>query len=123
MLRTKARDFTLAGHRVDAGNEQPLSAASRQEIDRILDPGRAAEVPQQPGEEPQPQPGQQGTTQPTPNPQAPTSPAQQAAAKAISDAIDALRTAQSSGDFKAYGEALDRLNKAAQQFESASGGN
>lgn len=90
-----------------------------------IDPGRAAAVPGQPEE----QPDQGGVTQPgngqqpPPNPQTATSPAQQAAVKAMRDAISALRDAQSSGDFKAYGEALDRLNKAAQLFEAASGGN
>ncbi|MDF3284336.1 UPF0182 family protein [Gordonia sp. N1V] len=46
-----------------------------------------------------------------------------AAVAAIGDALNKLRQAQSSGDFTAYGQALDQLNKAVAQYESLGGGN
>ncbi len=47
-----------------------------------------------------------------------SSPARDAAVKEIGDSLGQLKDAQSKGDFKAYGEALDRLNKAVAQYES-----
>lgn len=38
-------------------------------------------------------------------------------------ALQALKDAQGSGDFAAYGQALDRLNRAVQQYEQLPGGN
>ena len=47
-----------------------------------------------------------------------SSPQRDAAVKEIGDSLAQLKDAQSKGDFKAYGEALDRLNKAVAQYES-----
>ncbi|MFW0787993.1 UPF0182 family protein [Gordonia sp. CPCC 206044] len=45
-----------------------------------------------------------------------------AAVQAIGDALTALKEAQTKGDFTAYGEALDQLNKAVAQYESLPAG-
>ena len=68
-------------------------------------------------------PDQAGTpapATPAPNqpPQQDDSPERDDAANAISDAITALRQAQQSGDFAAYGEALDQLSQAVARYES-----
>ncbi|GAA2066369.1 UPF0182 family protein [Williamsia deligens] len=75
----------------------------------------------------QQQPTQQGSV-PTTAPSTPTTaaPSTSAAAPAnrdaavaqLNSALDALQQAQSSGNFTAYGQALDRLNQAVQQYES-----
>ncbi|MFT4044519.1 MAG: UPF0182 family protein [Gordonia sp. (in: high G+C Gram-positive bacteria)] len=41
----------------------------------------------------------------------------------LGTALDALKQAQTKGDFGAYGDALDRLNKAVEQYESLPGSN
>lgn len=46
-----------------------------------------------------------------------------AAVQAIGDALSALKDAQTKGDFKAYGDALDQLNKAVAQYEALPGQN
>ncbi|MGB3301803.1 MAG: UPF0182 family protein [Gordonia sp. (in: high G+C Gram-positive bacteria)] len=61
-----------------------------------------------------------------PTPQAPSnngkdSPARDAAVKELGQALENVRKAQSSGDFKAYGEALDNLDKAIKKYESTGG--
>ncbi|RPA61214.1 UPF0182 family protein [Gordonia oryzae] len=68
------------------------------------------------------EPAQQGSAQPGGAPSTDDA-KRDAAARAISSAIDKLRQAQSSGDFTAYGQALDQLNKAVAQYESLGGGN
>ncbi|KNA91677.1 UPF0182 family protein [Gordonia sp. w5E2] len=68
--------------------------------------------------------GQQPIAQPTqPTQQGPSSPQREAAVKEIGAALGQLKDAQTKGDFTAYGEALDRLNKAVQQYESLPAGN
>mgnify|MGYP006999267444 CR=1 FL=1 len=68
--------------------------------------------------------GQQPIAQPTqPTQQGPSSPQREAAVKEIGAALGQLKDAQSKGDFTAYGQALDRLNKAVQQYESLPAGN
>ena len=66
------------------------------------------------------QAGTPDTNTPTPNepPQQGDSPERDAAAKAIGDAITALREAQQGGDFAAYGQALDQLSQAVARYES-----
>ncbi|MEP9394125.1 UPF0182 family protein [Gordonia sp. VNQ95] len=73
-----------------------------------------------------------GTTEPEPTtPTTPTTPTpttgdsaqRDAAVKAIGDALAKLKEAQSSGDFTAYGQALDQLNQAVQTYENLGGGN
>lgn len=66
------------------------------------------------------QSGTPDTDTPTPNqpPQQGDSPERDAAAKAIGDAITALREAQQGGDFAAYGQALDQLSQAVARYES-----
>ncbi|MGW9267100.1 UPF0182 family protein [Gordonia terrae] len=66
------------------------------------------------------QAGTPDTNAPTPNepPQQGDSPERDAAAKAIGDAITALREAQQGGDFAAYGQALDQLSQAVARYES-----
>ncbi|AFR50152.1 hypothetical protein KTR9_3517 [Gordonia sp. KTR9] len=66
------------------------------------------------------QAGTPDTGTPTPNepPQQGDSPERDAAAKAIGDAITALRQAQQGGDFAAYGQALDQLSQAVARYES-----
>ncbi|GAA1888203.1 hypothetical protein LX12_002453 [Williamsia serinedens] len=75
----------------------------------------------------QQQPTQQQGSIPTTAPSTPTSPApsssaapgdRDAAVANLNSAIEALQQAQSSGNFTAYGQALDRLNQAVQQYES-----
>ncbi|MBD0860766.1 UPF0182 family protein [Gordonia sp. zg691] len=61
---------------------------------------------------------QSGTPTPNQPPQQRDSPERDAAAKAIGDAISALRAAQTKGDFAAYGAALDQLSKAVATYES-----
>ncbi|MGV9857334.1 UPF0182 family protein [Gordonia sp. NPDC003425] len=56
--------------------------------------------------------------QPEQNGDQQSSPQRDAAVKEIGAALEALKDAQSKGDFKAYGDALDRLNKAVQQYEA-----
>lgn len=67
------------------------------------------------------------TQQPTsPQPQQSTSGTnaqRDAAVKAIGDALDKLKDAQTKGDFTAYGQALDQLNKAVSAYEAMGGGN
>ncbi|KXT55732.1 membrane protein [Gordonia sihwensis] len=60
---------------------------------------------------------------PAPNTQQPSSSggddaARDAVVKELGEALEEMRKAQSSGDFKAYGDALDRLNKAVNQYEA-----
>ncbi|MBM7366231.1 UPF0182 family protein [Gordonia hydrophobica] len=59
---------------------------------------------------------------PTQEPDKPSSngdsPARDAAVKELGEALENVRKAQSSGDFTAYGEALDRLDKAIKAYES-----
>ncbi len=66
------------------------------------------------------QAGTPDTNTPTPNepPQQGDSPERDAAAKAIGDAITALREAQQGGDFAAYGQALEQLSQAVARYES-----
>lgn len=72
----------------------------------------------------QTQQGQVPTTAPsTPSTSAPSTSAQapanrDAAVAELNSALDALQSAQSSGNFTAYGQALDRLNAAVRQYES-----
>jgi len=68
--------------------------------------------------------GQQPIAQPTqPSQQGPSSPQRDAAVKEIGAALGQLKDAQSKGDFTAYGQALDRLNKAVQNYEALPSGN
>ncbi|WP_085948495.1 UPF0182 family protein [Gordonia neofelifaecis] len=73
------------------------------------------------------EPGATPTTpETTPQPQQPVtpkapesrSPQEKAAVDAIGAALEDARKAQASGDFKAYGEALDRLDKAVKQYQA-----
>lgn len=59
---------------------------------------------------------QAGVTAPAP--QQGQSPDRDAAVQAIGDALTKLKDAQTNGDFTAYGQALDQLNKAVAQYES-----
>ncbi|WP_040509242.1 UPF0182 family protein [Gordonia soli] len=68
-------------------------------------------------------PTQGGTTTPPSGNGQPSSPERDAAVREIGDSLSALKEAQSKGDFKAYGEALDRLNKAVSQYETLPGVN
>ncbi|MFT3714383.1 MAG: UPF0182 family protein [Gordonia sp. (in: high G+C Gram-positive bacteria)] len=79
-----------------------------------INPGAATPVE---GEQPAAEPDET----PVATPPAAQSDEQKAAAKEIADAITAMRQAQTSGDFKAYGEALDRLDQAVKKFQSVSG--
>lgn len=100
----------------------PTTAGALQQVG--IDPGQAAAVPDLGG-------GDQGGTDndgdqqaavPAPN-TGPPSAERDAAVTAIGDALSALKDAQSKGDFKAYGEALDRLNKAVVAYEQLPAGN
>lgn len=81
-----------------------------------IDPSQAAAVP---GEGDQ-QTAQTDTTNTQQQAAADTAQSSQkeAAIQEIGAAIDALQAAQTSGDFKAYGEALERLKQATQKFEA-----
>jgi uncharacterized membrane protein (UPF0182 family) len=62
----------------------------------------------------------EGAPQAPVNAAAPPTPsaARDAAVAELNSALDQLRTAQQSGDFKAYGEALDRVKKAVDRYQS-----
>ncbi|GAA1480750.1 UPF0182 family protein [Gordonia sinesedis] len=66
--------------------------------------------------------GTDGDTNGTPPPNQPDSPQRDAVVKELGDALRALKEAQNSGNFAAYGQALDRLNKAVQQYEALPAG-
>jgi uncharacterized membrane protein (UPF0182 family) len=81
---------------------------------------------QQPAATPPNQQGQAPQTRPeVPVAVPPTGPSQLSAAKTaalqnINSALDAVREAQRSGDFAQYGEALQRLDDAMNEYQSAS---
>jgi uncharacterized protein len=56
---------------------------------------------------------------PSPNGAVTLSPAKAAALKDVENALNAARDAQKSGDFAAYGSALQRLNDAINKYDSA----
>ncbi|GED98918.1 UPF0182 family protein [Gordonia crocea] len=65
-------------------------------------------------------PGAPAENRPQPAADQPPAPsaARDAAVAELNSALQQLRTAQQSGDFKAYGEALDRLKRAVDKYES-----
>ncbi|MFT4127886.1 MAG: UPF0182 family protein [Gordonia sp. (in: high G+C Gram-positive bacteria)] len=75
------------------------------------------DTPQQGGTTPQQIPQQGGTQTQGDDPQ------RAAAVQAIGSALAKLKAAQTSGDFAAYGQALDALNKAVAVYEALGGGN
>jgi uncharacterized protein len=91
-------------------------------LDQVL-PGASAVVPNVPGQAPTPAqaPAQAGTPQAPALPPTGSNPATAAAASAIQQAINDLKTAQRNGDFTAQGQALQRLDQAVQQFQQANG--
>ncbi|MFT4086329.1 MAG: UPF0182 family protein [Gordonia sp. (in: high G+C Gram-positive bacteria)] len=72
-----------------------------------------------------PQPNSPAASQPeqpkTETPAGDGTPDRDAAVKQLGDALAKVRSAQQSGDFKAYGEALENLDKAIQQYEKTTG--
>jgi uncharacterized protein len=74
---------------------------------------------------PSPPPSASATASPTPPPATPSAPPGavppdlSAAAAEVQQAIDAVRQAQASGDFEAYGRALGQLDQAMKNFEAA----
>ncbi|MGB6245931.1 MULTISPECIES: UPF0182 family protein [Gordonia] len=101
--------------RANAGYAPTVAEALRQVG---IDPGAATEpdaqtVPTSPAPA---KPEQQQPQQSSPD-----SPARDAAVKELGAALEEVRKAQTSGDFKAYGDALDRLDKAVKKYESLGG--
>ncbi|MGW0037549.1 UPF0182 family protein [Gordonia sp. NPDC003376] len=88
-----------------------------------INPSSAAQIPIGQNDESDGSDGQveQPTTPTTPTQPSGTNPQRDAAVKAIGDALDKLKAAQTKGDFTGYGQALDELNKAVQQYESLGG--
>ncbi|WP_170312913.1 UPF0182 family protein [Prescottella subtropica] len=81
--------------------------------------GNAATAPS--GETPPPAPEAEGQT-PPPTPTPSGQPADKAAAiTQLDSALATLQSAQQSGDFKAYGDALEQLQKAVQAYKNAGG--
>jgi uncharacterized membrane protein (UPF0182 family) len=90
-------------------------------LDQVL-PGASAVVPNVPGQAQTQPPAQAGTPPASPAlPPAATNTQAAAAATAIQQAINDLKTAQRNGDFVGQGEALQRLDQAVQQFQQANG--
>jgi uncharacterized membrane protein (UPF0182 family) len=91
-------------------------------LDQVL-PGAGAVVPAVPGQAQTPAPAEAGAP-PAATPALPpgaTNPQAAAAASAIQQAINDLKTAQRNGDFAGQGAALQRLDQAVQQFQQANG--
>ncbi|MFB3129869.1 MAG: hypothetical protein ACE1Y7_09265, partial [Lysobacteraceae bacterium] len=92
-------------------------------LDQVFGSGTGSSATRPSGEPAaQPETGGQTTPAPTPAPPAPGQTPDKAAAVAELDAALAnLQSAQAGGDFKAYGEALDRLQRAVNAYQSAGG--
>ncbi|WP_305095312.1 UPF0182 family protein [Prescottella sp. R16] len=83
--------------------------------------GNAATAPSGEGEQPESGQETEGQT-PAPTPPPAGQPADKAAAVAqLDSALATLQSAQQSGDFKAYGDALEQLQKAVQAYKNAGG--
>ncbi|WP_120298735.1 UPF0182 family protein [Gordonia phthalatica] len=80
-------------------------------------PEKDGGTPSTPGTPEQPKPPVEKPEKPSTGDNA----ARDAAVKEIGAALENVRKAQSSGDFKAYGEALDQLDKAVKKYESTGG--
>ncbi|WNG89068.1 UPF0182 family protein [Mycobacterium sp. ITM-2016-00317] len=107
-------DATATG---PAGTEPPASGQAAQQRPDGNNPPPAA-APNRPGQAP----AQQQPEVPAAVP--PTGPTQLSAAKSaalqnVNSALDALRQAQQSGDFAEFGEALQRLDTAVSEYQSA----
>jgi uncharacterized membrane protein (UPF0182 family) len=88
-------------------------------LDEVL-PGASSVVPSVPGQAQTPE--QAGAPPAAPAlPPGATNPQAAAAASAIQQAINDLKTAQRNGDFAGQGQALQRLDQAVQQFQQANG--
>ncbi|WP_026918459.1 UPF0182 family protein [Gordonia shandongensis] len=90
-----------------------------------INPG-AATAPESEGTTPPADAGEGGDDKPSTPPKTEpddgsSSPERDEAVKEMGSALEEVRKAQSSGDFKAYGEALDRLDKAIKKYESTGG--
>ena len=113
------QESAKAGSRVRVGYASTLAEA----LDQVFDNGGAAGAATAPGgtatTEP---PAGTGTT---PAPTAPTTPTGPASSEDVSKALaevnaamDALKSAQQTGDFSGYGAALDRLQKAVDAYQA-----
>jgi uncharacterized membrane protein (UPF0182 family) len=111
----------------EALQQAGISRANATEPSSVIDGSESS------GSGSQPPPAQDNGTQqgsvPTTAPSTPSTPStppsssaspanRDAAVAELNSALDALQAAQSSGNFTAYGQALDRLNRAVQQYES-----
>lgn len=108
-------DATATG---PAGTEPPASGQAAQQRPEGNNNPPPAAAPNRPGQAP----AQQQPEVPAAVP--PTGPTQLSAAKSaalqnVNSALDALREAQQSGDFAEFGEALQRLDNAVSEYQSA----
>ena len=92
-------------------------------LDQVFGSGTGNVATAPSGEQGPSQPEQNGQTAPTtPTPAPPQggqAPNKEAAVAELDAALKNLQTAQQGGDFKAYGDALDRLQKAVQDYQTA----